>query len=251
MSHAVALRRIFPDGAAVAPEQAIDRLGFAERASELRPYVVANFVATADGRATLGGRSGPIGDEIDRRLFHLLRSEVDAVLVGAGTLRVERYGRLVPDPALRERRVRNGLAAEPLACVVSGRLELPEDLPLFADPNSRVVIFTSSSEQLAVGPADVTIVHLEDFSLERVLRELRQRHGVRSLLCEGGPTLFGGLLDERLVDELFLSISPKLAGGGDAPTISAGHELANPCDLELVTAHEGAGALYLRYRLTG
>ncbi len=89
-----------------------------------RPYVVLNMVSTADGRATLDGRSGPISDPADRALFHALRTAVDAVMAGAATVRVERYGRIIPDASRRARRVERGLSAEPLACIVSGRLSL-------------------------------------------------------------------------------------------------------------------------------
>jgi riboflavin biosynthesis pyrimidine reductase len=69
------------------------------------------------------------------------------------------------------------------------------------------------------------------------------------MLCEGGPILFGALLQENLVDELFLSLSPKVTGGGTAPAISSGPELAELRTMSLVWALELDGALYLRYRL--
>ncbi|CAA9526136.1 MAG: hypothetical protein AVDCRST_MAG30-3393, partial [uncultured Solirubrobacteraceae bacterium] len=98
------------------------------------------MVATVDGRASIGGRSGPIGSKADMRMFLELRAIVDAVLVGTGTLRAERYGRLVRDPDRRARRVAAGLAADPIALLVSRRLDLPWDAPLFAEPEQRVVI---------------------------------------------------------------------------------------------------------------
>jgi 5-amino-6-(5-phosphoribosylamino)uracil reductase len=74
---------------------------------------------------------------------------------------------------------------------------------------------------------------------------------VRSLLCEGGPTLFGALLHERVVDELFLTLSPKLTGGGTGPTISSGPELMNPRGMSIEWLLERNGSLYLRYRVAG
>jgi riboflavin biosynthesis pyrimidine reductase len=70
---------------------------------------------------------------------------------------------------------------------------------------------------------------------------------VRALLCEGGPTLMGALLHEGLVDEVFLTLAPQLAGGGTGPTMSSGAALADPAELELVWTLERAGSLYLRY----
>ena len=88
-----------------------------------------------------------------------------------------------------------------------------------------------------------------ELTLTTVMRRLRSAFDVRSLLCEGGPTLFGALLQEDLVDELFLSLAPKLTGGGTAPAITAGPELAELRTLSLVWALELDGSLYLRYAL--
>jgi riboflavin-specific deaminase-like protein len=235
-----------------------------------RPLVVLNMVATADGRATLGGRSGPIGNRADRELFHALRAEVDAVLVGAGTLRAERYGRIIPDPGRRARRVERGLPEEPLACVLSGRLELPPDLPLLGEPAARVVIVTASRASLPPCPAQVEYVRASRdgvLDLPAALRELRERLRVRTLLCEGGPHLNAQLLTAGLVDELFLSLAPKLGGGGSGDTsgdaasggtpgaggqgevlrILAGPELHPPIELELLGVLESESHLFLRY----
>ena len=80
------------------------------------------------------------------------------------------------------------------------------------------------------------------------LEVLHDRHGVRSVLCEGGPTLFGALLGEEAVDELFLSLAPRIAGGGEAPTIVEGMPLAELLELELVWVLEAEGELFIRYR---
>ena len=111
-----------------------------------RPRVFLNMACTADGRATLEGRSGPIGNRADKELFLALRTAVDAVLVGAGTARTERYRRLVKDESQRRLRLERGLAEEPLACIVSASLALsPESVPLLGDPAARVVILTPSA----------------------------------------------------------------------------------------------------------
>ena len=84
-----------------------------------RPFTIANFVSSADGRATLDGRSAPLSSEGDRAMFHTLRERVDAVIAGTVTLRTERYGRMIRDPDARERRVKSGNDPEPLACVIT------------------------------------------------------------------------------------------------------------------------------------
>src|SRR3954454_4850960 len=103
-----------------------------------------NFVATVDGRATIEGRSGPIGSDTDTHMLAGLRTRFDAVMIGAGTMRAERYGRPVADQANGGARARIGLPHDPLMVIVSGRLDLPWDAPLFTEGGGRVLISTAS-----------------------------------------------------------------------------------------------------------
>jgi len=98
----------------------------------------------------------------------------------------------------------------------------------------------------------VDVVRLDpgELTLTTMVRRLRSTYDVRSLLCEGGPTLFGALLRENLVDELFLSLAAKLTGGGTSPAITAGPELAELHAMSLLWALEADNALYLRYALS-
>jgi riboflavin-specific deaminase-like protein len=261
---AVKLRRLWPNPAdGVDAAGSISGLHLGDLARPERPYLVVNMVATADGKATIEGRTGSLGNEADRVVFHNLRTQVDAVLVGAGTVRVERYGRIVKDPALREKRVREGLAPDPLAVVVSARLDLSTDIPLLADPESRVVILTSSDAELPGCAAQVEYLRppaealapetdpggAPRFRVGPLLERLRAEHGVRSVLCEGGPTLNEMLLAEGLVDELFLCLAPLLVGGTDSSTIVVGRGLPEPTAMELVSVYESESHLLLRYRL--
>jgi riboflavin-specific deaminase-like protein len=237
----------------------VERLDFAERAraAPLRPYVILNMVSTVDGRASIGGRSGAIGDRADRVLFHALRASVDGVMAGAGTIRVERYGRIIASDAGRAQRLARGLSEEPLACIVSGRLSLPPDIPLLADPAARVAILTPSAASVSGAAAQIDYVRAErdgKLDLPRALAELRERFGVHTLLCEGGPHLNAELLLAGLVDELFLSLAPKLAGGegttGESLRILAGAEFEHPLELELLTTLESESHLFLRYAVS-
>jgi riboflavin biosynthesis pyrimidine reductase len=166
-------------------EQASDGAG------EERPFVAMNFAATVDGRATIDGVSGPIGSSADTEMLSGLRTRFDAVMIGAGTMRAERYSGL----------------------------------------SQRLVVVESGPE----GRAD----------LSTLLRSLRSQ-GVRALLCEGGPTLHGSLQALGLVDELFLTIAPKLSGGV-APRILEG-DLPSLAELELAWLLEEDGELFARYR---
>jgi riboflavin-specific deaminase-like protein len=246
-----ALAQLLPERRHVHPRELLEELDLSARALPDRPYTIVNFVASADGHAAFRGRSRWLSDDADRELFHGLREHVDAILVGTGTLRTERYGRMVRDPERRQRRAASGLAPEPLACIFSRSGDVPTTIPLFADPQSRVVVFMPTDLDTSTLAAEVELVRLDpgELTLTTMMRRLRSDHDVRALLCEGGPTLFGALLQEDLVDELFLSLSPKLTGGGSAPAISSGAELAELRTLSLVWALELDGALYLRYAL--
>jgi len=238
------------------PDEAASGLRLGDLAPSDRPYLVLNMVATLDGKASLGGRTAGIGGRADRELFHQLRTQADAVMAGAGTVRTERYGRMVRDPARREKRRREGLAPDPLACVVSGSLAGLDDLPLLAAAEQPVALVTGAEGE--IGPTQASVRYVRTprdraggtVDLASALRTLRTEHGIRSVLCEGGPTLNSELLRAGLVDELFLSVAPMLVGGAAALTIVAGAAaLPEPAELELVWVLEHEGELYLRLRV--
>jgi len=245
------LRQLLPVARRVQAGELLSELALAGRAHAERPYTIVNFVESVDGRAAFEGRSRDLSDPGDREMFHGLREHVDAILVGTGTLRAERYGRLVRDPARRQRRTASGLHPEPLACIFTRGEDLPTDIPLFLEPVARVVVFTPAQIDLTALAAQVEIEHLDpgEFTLTTMMRRLRSDYDVRSLLCEGGPTLFGALLQEDLVDELFVSLGPKLAGGGNASGITRGQALAELRQLILAWVLEHDSSLYLRYTL--
>jgi riboflavin-specific deaminase-like protein len=254
---ALSLARLLPPGPPATVERVAAELGLAERAGRAgaRPYVVLNMISTTDGRASIGGRSGALGGAADKELFHGLRTAVDAVMAGAGTVRAERYGRLVRDERRRQIRRERGLAEEPLACVVSARLDLPPDIPLLADASARVVVITPSTQTVSDLGVEIDYVRAERdgaLDLRGALAQLRERFDIHTLLCEGGPHLNSQLLTAGLVDELFLSLSPMLAGDdptGEALRIVAGTSLKPPVALELVAAFEHSSHLFLRYRV--
>jgi riboflavin-specific deaminase-like protein len=247
----MALHRIHPERAAISPEEAISGLAWADLAPPDRPYLALNMVATADGKAAVEGRTRAISSETDRAIFHNLRTQADAVMVGASTVRSEGYGPITKTPELRAKREREGVAADPLAIVVSGRLTVPVEVPLLQDPESRVVIVTQSDGELSGHAAQVDYVRVDPgaFDLRPAMKELREDYGVRSVLCEGGPTLNASLLPQGLVDELFLTVAPALVGGDNALTIVAGGPLAEMMQVELLWALEDGSELYLRYRV--
>jgi riboflavin-specific deaminase-like protein len=241
------MRRLLPDPGPTTVEQQLDAYRPWEQPHDDRPLVAMNFAATVDGRATIGGVSGPIGSDADTAMLAGLRTRFDAVMIGAGTMRAERYGRLVSDRGKRERRERLGLPPDPLMVIVSGRLDLPWDAPLFSDGDGRVLIFTASADEPPQTATSLQVVRHDGFvNLVEALRHLRRESGVRALLCEGGPGLHGELEGGGLVDELFLTIAPKLVGGG-GPRIVEG-DLPEVASLDLAWLLERDGELFARYR---
>ncbi|HYC81571.1 MAG TPA: dihydrofolate reductase family protein [Solirubrobacterales bacterium] len=239
------MRQLLPKPGETTVERQLDGYRPWEEPGEDRPHVAMNFAATLDGRAAIEGRSGPIGSETDTAMLVGLRTRFDAVMIGAGTMRAERYGRVVSDPAKRERRERLGLPHDPLMVIVSGRLDLPWDAPLFSD-GGRVLVFTASEEEPPAVETSLRVVRHEGrVDLAAALRYLRRERGIRALLCEGGPRLHSELWARGLVDELFLTVAAKLTGAG--PAILEG-ELPAPAALELAWLLEEDGELFTRYR---
>jgi riboflavin-specific deaminase-like protein len=241
------VRRLLPDEAETTVAEQLAQLDLKEMGPPDRPYLILNFATTLDGRAAIDGRSGPIGSGTDSEMLQRLRTRVDAVMIGAGTMRAERYGRMVSDPQLRAYRERTGLAHDPLGVIVSNRLELPWDAPLFTDGGGRVVIFTASEDEPPETATPVAIIrHPEGVELDRALLWLREERGIRSVLCEGGPTLHGRLREGGLADELFLTVAPKIAGG-EGPRVLEG-ALPDVDQVELAWLLESESELFARYR---
>lgn len=240
------MRRLLPDPGPISVSEQLEAYRPWEQAREERPHVAMNFVATLDGRATIEGRSGPIGSDADTEMLAGLRTRFDAVMIGAGTMRVERYGRLVREQETRERREADGLRPEPLVVLVSGRLDLPWDAPLFGE-GGEVLILTSSEAEPPATEASLEVVrHPGAVNLTEAVRYLRRERGIRALLSEGGPHLHEQMQADGLVDDLFLTIAPKLSGG-EAPRIVEG-PLPEVLELELAWLLEAEGELFARYR---
>ncbi len=241
------MRRLLPDPAPTTVEQQLDAYRPWEDPPAERPFVATNFAVTVDGRATIGGVSGPIGSDADTEMLARLRTRFDAVMIGAGTMRAERYGRVVARQEQRERREQLGLPHDPLMVIVSGRLDLPWDAPLFTAGGGRVLIFTASEVEPPETATSLRVVRHEGaVDLPAALRHLREERGVRALLCEGGPHLHGQLWAGGLVDELFLTTAPRMTGA-EAPRIVEA-PLPQIAELELAWLLEHDGELFSRYR---
>jgi riboflavin-specific deaminase-like protein len=239
---------LYPERRDTTPEELASGLRLGDRAPAGRPYLALNMVSSLDGKAAIDWRTKSLSTQLDRRLFHNLRAQADAVMAGAGTVRTERYGRITKTGELSDKRVAEGLKPEALAVIVSASLDLPADLPLFQEPDAHVVVVTSADATVEGARARVDYLRVGD-DLALAMARLRDEYGVRSVMCEGGPTLNSFLFAAGLVDELFLSLNPKIVGGAAALTIVAARELVEPAELELVSLAEGEGDLFTRWRL--
>lgn len=189
------------------------------------PRLRVNFVTSIDGAAEVDGVTARLSSPADQRVMGLLRRQCDALLIGAGTLRIERYDPPLLDEPSRRWRLERGLTEHPTLVVVSGSLALDPAQPVFADAPTRPIVLTRASAPEArrsalADAADVIDAGADAVDLAAALALLRDR-GLRQVLSEGGPHLLGGLTAADLVDELCLTVSPVLVGAG-AGRITAG-----------------------------
>lgn len=215
-----------------------------------RPALRVNFVASADGAATLDGRSGGLGNANDQHILGLLRQLADVLVVGAGTLRAEGYGPLVlGDGAVAWRR-EHGLPDHPRLAVVSARLHaLGPDHPSFAAAPVRPLVITigaAPAERRRALAAVADVLICGDDELDAVaLPALLAERGLSGVLCEGGPALFGALVAADVVDELCLTLSPWLAGAGASRIVAGPPSVPRALTLRHVLADDEL--LFLRY----
>ncbi|WP_066039063.1 pyrimidine reductase family protein [Herbiconiux solani] len=197
------------------------------------PRLRVNFIESLDGSATLDGLSGGLGAPADKEVFDILRGLADVVLVGAGTARAEGYGALTVDAATVARRRAAGLSDHPAMALVSGRLDFDPASALFAEAPTKPLVFTTANAPVdargrLAGVADVIEAGTDRVEAAQVVRALHER-GLVQILCEGGPSLFGELIAEDLVDEFCLTLSPVLEGGsGPRITRAAGPSAPDP-----------------------
>lgn len=218
-----------------------------------RTWLRMNFVASLDGAATRRGRSGELGDDADRRVFDLLRRPAHAVLVGAGTARIEEYGAMRLDEASAAWRTRNGLSPHPVFALVSRRLDLDPASTIFAEAPVRPIVYTVAdapeSRRAALDAvADVVIAGNGKGGAEvdpTLVREDLARRGLTRIHGEGGPHLFGSFIAARAVDELCLTLAPSLESGG-ARRIATAPDPA-PTEMRLASLLRADDELLLRY----
>jgi riboflavin biosynthesis pyrimidine reductase len=227
-----------------------DLMAAYEYPTSAEPVVRANMVASVDGASHLDGRSGPLSTRADQRLLGILRQLADVILVGAGTARAEHYGTVPVRAAYEDRRRAAGQLAAPPIAVISRRLDLDPDGPLFGDAVARTIVLTCADapadrrDRLAAH-ADVLDVGTDRVDVGRAVDALAEL-GHRRIVCEGGPTVLAQLAGAGRLNELCVTTSPLLAGGAAARLLN-GPALVPPTALRLVHLLEEDGVLFARY----
>lgn len=216
-----------------------------------RPVLRANMVGSLDGRAALHGRSGGLSGPADKRVFATLRALADAIVVGAGTLRIEGYGPARPRPEYAERRRAAGQAPAATLVVVSRSLRLDLDGPAFTDATARTIVLTAASapaDRLVATRqrADVLVVGDDVVDVVAAVDALGERGLVR-LLCEGGPTLLAQVIATGRLDELCMTFAPLLAGGSELRLTAETPLFDNAGPMSLTGLLEEDGWLFARY----
>jgi riboflavin biosynthesis pyrimidine reductase len=222
-------------------------LAEAYRYPQTSPWLRANMVASLDGAASYEGKVSPLGSEADQKVLSLLRGLSDVVIVGANTIRVEGYGPIPPRDSWRD--IRQGRSLAPPLAIVSARLDLDFDAPVFADAYVRPILITCASapaerRKAAERRADVLVCGDLIADVGQALDALAER-GFTRQLSEGGPRLLAEIVGAGRLDELCLTLSPRIVAG-NGPRITNG-PLIEDLSMRLANVFEEDGFLFTRY----
>ena len=190
-----------------------------------RPLVIATFAMTVDGKVTTKNLS-PVTFTSREDKMHLFRQRAlaDAVLIGHTSLKRDNVRLGLPNE-MQENRVKKGQSRCPLRVIVSNEGKIDHRLKIFQSDISPIVIFSTKRmpQKYQRALEQKATLHLSDkknVNLAAMLKTLRHEYAVRTVACEGGPTLFRSLLKQGLVDRLNLTVAPYLFGGAKAPTLT-------------------------------
>ncbi|HEY9173813.1 MAG TPA: dihydrofolate reductase family protein [Verrucomicrobiae bacterium] len=199
-----------------------------------RPFVLVNMAMTADGKiATMNRAVSSFGSPRDQQHLLALRATADAVMAGARTVDSNPINMGPGGAKLRKLRLRRGLAEYNLRVIVSGSGTLNPEAEVFKHRFSPIIVLTTrrvsaaTLKRLRAMADEVKISGTTEVNLRRALLWLRERHGVKRLVCEGGGDLNDAMFRADLVDELHLTICPLIFGGRDSPTIAEGSGFAS------------------------
>jgi riboflavin biosynthesis pyrimidine reductase len=212
-------------------------------------WVRAMMAMSLDGAAVgPDGRSRSISSAADRKLLSELRRLSDVVLVGASTIRSERYGPMIAAPAQASIRAELGLAPAPTLAVISASLDLPWGEAMFHESTIRPIVITVESadrDRLLIAESYAKVIRIpgNNDDMNVLIAQLREL-GLNRIVCEGGPRLLARLIADDLIDEVDISISPMFAGGGQWST---GTPFNSPKHFKLDQVLNDENFLFLKY----
>ena len=222
-----------------------------------RPFVTANFAITWDGRVTTRKHTpADFSSKRDKRRLTEIRATADAVLVGASTVAADKMTMGISDEALRAARAKRQQPPHPLRVIVSNSGRIAPDLRVFTKDFSPIVVFsttrmTAPTRTALAAKAELWLHESPTVNLPAMLATLRCDYGVKRVVCEGGPRLLRALLTAQLVDEIHLTLCPRLFGGTAAPTLTGFADDFFPksarCTLREMQVI--GGECFLRYRV--
>lgn len=218
------------------------------------PYIALNMVSSLDGKVTSEGtlRPGSLGSVFDRKTMNFIRSHFDAILAGGNTVRQHPYYFGIPEE-LALKRIEKGLDPQPLTIILTKSGKLDPNVPLFSNPPRPPVIFTSqtgkknlSSEILKQANVEILDGNTGIISICEILKE---KYKINKLLVEGGPSVNYQFLQEKLINEAFLTLAPHLIGASNDLSVVMGDKVLPPCQIDLLSFFRHNQELFLRYRL--
>jgi 2,5-diamino-6-(ribosylamino)-4(3H)-pyrimidinone 5'-phosphate reductase len=224
--------------------------------SHLRPLVILHFAVTADGKvSTSKHTSARFTSAYDKQRLLEVRALADAILVGRGTLETDRMSMDLPNQRLRERRIKEGKSECPLRVILTASGNISISLSVFEKGDAPIVIYSTermapAQRRLLSEHAAVHVAGSDDLDLVWLLSHLYEHYQVRSLVCEGGPTLVKALAQIDVIDEIYLTIAAKIFGGLAAPGLTGlpGEFLPASRQFQLIDIDRGENESYLRYR---
>jgi 2,5-diamino-6-(ribosylamino)-4(3H)-pyrimidinone 5'-phosphate reductase len=221
-----------------------------------RPFVIATFAMTVDGKVTTKN-FGPVDFTSREDKLHLFRQRAlaDAVLLGHTSLERDNV-RLGLPAEMQELRVKHGKTPSPLRVIISNKGRIDDRLKIFQSDVSPIIIFSTKrmprkNQEALRKKATLHLTDAEHLDLAAMLETLRDQYKVRTLACEGGPTLFRAFLKENLVDQLNLTIAPYMFGGAKAPTLTGLSKEFLPSSVHclLVDVRTVGDECFLTYRI--
>lgn len=211
-----------------------------EQSGEERPYTFINMVSTIDGKILTGERGEPVqdlGSEVDHLLMRRIEEAADAVLIGSGSQRSS-AGLWYPRNLVRIVATRSG--------------NVLAESRFFKDAPEKAIVLCTTQSTLPALPAGVRVKRFEGDSVpwRDAMAWIRKELGVRTLLVEGGSDLNAQLLALDLIDELFLTLAPKVKLGANVPTYADGEPLPRERvqKYRLIELNRVGDEVFLRYR---